>query len=70
MLLEPLAPSGTRRSSFERELLSIVWSGKHFKPYPYGRKFKLATDHRPLTWLEDPGSRLARWRFNLNITVK
>ena len=47
---------------------TIVWSVKHFRPYLYRRKFKLVTDHRPLTWLfyiKDPCSGLARWRLKL-----
>lgn len=52
----------------ERELLSIVWSINHFRPYLYGRKFLIVTDHRPLIWLfnvKDPGSKLVRWRLKL-----
>lgn len=55
-------------STTEKELLAIVWSVKHFRPYLYGQKFKIITDHRPLTWLfnvKDPGSRLIRWRLAL-----
>jgi len=41
---------------------------QHFRPYLYGKKFKLITDHKPLTWLhklKDPTLRLARWRIKL-----
>ena len=41
---------------------------KHFRPYLYGRKFKVVSDHKPLTWImsvKDPGSRLMRWRIQL-----
>lgn len=55
-------------STIERELLAIVWAVKHYRPYLFGRKFKIVTDHKPLTWLfsiKDPGSRLVRWRLKL-----
>jgi hypothetical protein len=55
-------------STIEKELLSIVWHVKHFRPYLYGRKFIIRTDHQPLTWLfnlKDPSSRLMRWRIKL-----
>jgi hypothetical protein len=55
-------------STSEKELLAIVWSIKHFRPYLYGRKFKITTDHQPLTWImnvKDPSSRLLRWRIKL-----
>jgi hypothetical protein len=52
----------------EKELLAIVWGIKHFRPYLYERKFKIASDHKPLVWImnvKDPGSRLLRWRIQL-----
>lgn len=55
-------------STIERELLAIVWAVKHFRPYLFGRRFKIVTDHKPLTWLfsiKDPGSHLVRWRLKL-----
>jgi len=52
----------------EKELLAIVWATRYFRPYLYGRHFKIITDHKPLTWImnvKDPGSRLLRWRIHL-----
>ena len=55
-------------STIEKELLAIIFAVRHFRPYIYGRKFTLVTDHRPLVWLyklKDPVSRLGRWRVEL-----
>lgn len=52
----------------EKELLAIVWSVKYFRPYLYGRKFIVKTDHRPLLYLfnmSDPSSRLTKFRLCL-----
>jgi len=32
----------------EKELLAIVLAVKHFRPYVYGTKFLIITDHKPL----------------------
>ncbi|XP_039286596.1 uncharacterized protein LOC120351895 [Nilaparvata lugens] len=58
----------TRYSTIERELLAIVWATKHFRPYLYGRKFNIFTDHKPLQWLfsiKEPNSKMLRWRLKL-----
>lgn len=52
----------------EKELLAIVWAVKYFRPYMYGRPFKILTDHKPLVYLfsmKDPSSRLMKFRMTL-----
>lgn len=63
-----LSDTESRYSTIERELLAIIWAIKHFRPYLYGQKFFIYTDHRPLAWLnsmKDPSSKLTRWRLSL-----
>ena len=55
-------------STTVNELLALVWGVRYFRPYLYGTKFTVVTDHNPLTWIvsvKDPGSRLLRWRLKL-----
>lgn len=63
-----LNPAELNYSTVEKELLAIVYATKLFRPYIYGNKFKIITDHKPLQWLfsmKDPNSRLVRWRLKL-----
>ena len=63
-----LNKSEEKYSATEKELLAIVWACKYFRPYLYGRKFTLYTDHKPLTYglnLKDTNSRLTHWRLYL-----
>lgn len=58
-----LNDSETKYSTIEKELLAIVWAVKYFRPYLFGRPFKIYTDHRPLQWifsLKEPNSKLLR----------
>lgn len=53
-------------STSEKELLAIIWAVKRFRPYIYGTKFVIKTDHGPLVWLyksSNPTSRIMRWRL-------
>uniref|UniRef100_A0AB38Z266 Polyprotein n=1 Tax=Breu errantivirus TaxID=3078398 RepID=A0AB38Z266_9VIRU len=67
-----------RYSATEKELLAIIWSTKHFRPYLYGRKFDIRTDHKPLVWLRqknDLNRKLLNWKltleeFEFDITYK
>lgn len=63
-----LSDTECRYSTIERELLAVVWATKHFRPYLYGKKFTIYTDHRPLAWLDsikEPNSKLTNWRLSL-----
>jgi len=55
-------------STVEKEMLAIIWATKYFRPYLFGQKFQIVTDHRPLTWLinfKEPNSKLVRWKLQL-----
>lgn len=63
-----LNDSEVNYSTTEKELLAIVWATKYFRPYLFGRRFKIVTDHKPLQWLmnlKESNSRLTRWRLKL-----
>lgn len=60
-----LTEAETRYSALERELLAIVWAVDHFRPYIFGRRFKVQTDHKPLQWvgkLKESSARITRWK--------
>ena len=55
-------------STVEKELLAIVFGTNYFRPYLFGRKFTIITDHKPVEYLfnmKEPNSRLVRWRLKL-----
>ena len=55
-------------SSYEGECLAVVWGVAHFRPYLYGQRFTLATDHQPLKRLMESDKlteKLARWALLL-----
>ena len=57
----------------ECELLAVIEAVKHFRPYLWGRRFRLVTDHMALKWLHTMketvaggmSSRLTRWTLRL-----
>jgi hypothetical protein len=68
----------THSTTSEKKLIAIVWATKYFRPYLYGQRFKILSDHKPLVWVmnvKDPGTRLLRWRiqlaeYNYEITLR
>ena len=63
-----LLQSERNYSAIECEALAIVQGVKHFRTYLQGSKFKIETDHNPLTQLgnlKDSHGRLARWALSL-----
>ncbi|KRY52588.1 Retrovirus-related Pol polyprotein from transposon [Trichinella britovi] len=47
-----------------KEMLALVWAVKQFRPYLYGQKFTVRTDHNSLRWLRnfrEPEGQVARW---------
>lgn len=63
-----LNESEVNYSTIEKECLAIIQAVKIFRPYVYGRKFKIISDHQPLQWLfnlREPNSKLVRWRLKL-----
>ena len=59
-----LTPAARNYCVTRRELLAVVWALEHFRPYLWGRRFQLRTDHASLLWLKsfrEPPGQLARW---------
>lgn len=54
----------------ETQLLAIIWVGKYYRPYLYGRKFRIYTDHGPLVYLfniKDPSSSVLKFTLTLGV---
>jgi hypothetical protein len=63
-----LTKADKKYSTIERELTSIVWSFNQFRPYVWGRKFTIVTDHKPLLWvfkMNDPRFRIMTLKLKL-----
>lgn len=58
----------SNKSVIEQELAAIHWAINFFRPYVYGKKILVKSDHRPLTYLfsmANPSSKLTRMRLDL-----
>lgn len=59
----------SNKSTIEKELTAIHWAINYFRPYLYGQKFIIKTDHKPLVYLyslKNPSSKLTRMRLDLD----
>ena len=64
----PMTKTERNYSTYDRELLAIVYAIGHFRHHLLGRRFVLRTDHRPLQYFpvtRDPWGRRARWLAEL-----
>lgn len=64
----PLNKAEKNYPTIQKELVAIVWAIKYFRPYVFGRRFTIMTDHKPLVYLfsmKDPSSRLLKFRLTL-----
>lgn len=58
-------------SATDKEFLAIMWAVNYFRPYLYGNKFKIFTDHQPIKYLhakyrgKDLAPRHQRWLLKL-----
>jgi transposase InsO family protein len=62
------SPAELNYCTTRKELLAVIKAIKHFRPYLYGRKFTLRTDHASLIWLckrSQPSDQVARWLESL-----
>ena len=60
--------SDLKWDTYEKEAYAMVHCVNAFRPYVYGTKFKIVTDHRPLLWFKsaDLNTRVQKWRFKLS----
>ncbi|KRY42282.1 Retrovirus-related Pol polyprotein from transposon 17.6 [Trichinella spiralis] len=63
-----LTKAERRYCATRREMLGLVWALREFRPYLYGQRFLVRTDHSCLRWLttfKEPEGQVARWLESL-----
>jgi len=65
-----LRPAEINYSTFQKEILAVLWAIEKFKGFVEYSHFTLETDHQAISWLnriKDPTGRLARWFMQLQM---
>ena len=54
--------------TYEKEVLAVIHAVRTFRPYIFGSKFTIVTDHQRLIWFKtaDLNTRVQKWRFKLS----
>ncbi len=63
-----LSKAERRYCATRKEMLALVWTIRQFRPYLYGKKFTVRTDHNALKWLcsfHKPEGQVAKWLESL-----
>jgi hypothetical protein len=50
---KPIPPRHAKLAAYERELIGLVQAVRHWRPYLWGRRFIIRTDHRSLRFILD-----------------
>ena len=51
-------------NTYEKEALANIHCVTYFRPYLYGRKFTLVTDHKSIVWFQNPKDPCSRIYWN------
>ncbi|KRX20025.1 Retrovirus-related Pol polyprotein from transposon [Trichinella nelsoni] len=63
-----LTKAERRYCATQKEMLSLVWALREFRPYLYGQRFLVRTDHSYMRWLrnfKEPEGQVACWLESL-----
>jgi hypothetical protein len=50
---KPIAPQHAKLAAYERKIIELVQAVRHWRPYLWGHRFVVRTDHRSLRFILD-----------------